>query len=251
MVFCNPGGAQRRNRRRRVVDVVRRPFTDVSPKADVSIQSARCSREPGALQRTAVAVDLGSQKMQTGDRPRPSFDRTRNAETRIFAALDVKAGTIVGKCMPRWRAREFRKFLDEVERNRPANLDIHVVMDMRRAKTKFIRAWFAERRRWLSASHRHPHPGSTRTSASLRRNSRSSAPFRWNKLADDILASVERVRRLTISLREQTVLFRLFWLRHSSRSCKRAFLWMFIRSLRETLKLRNLGFLGSDRMDNL
>jgi hypothetical protein len=32
---------------------------------------------------------------------------------------------------------------------------------------------------------------------------------------------------------------------------KRAFLWLFIRSLSGTLKLRNLGFLGSDQMDNL
>src|SRR3954451_14964501 len=30
-----------------------------------------------------------------------------------------------------------------------------------------------------------------------------------------------------------------------------AFLWLFIWSLRETLKLRNLSFLGSDQMDNL
>src|ERR1019366_2893887 len=69
--------------------------------------------------------------------------------TTLFAALDVKAGTIVGKCMPRHRAREFRKFLDEVERNVPANLDIHVVMDNASShKTKLIRAWFAKRRRW-------------------------------------------------------------------------------------------------------
>jgi hypothetical protein len=30
-----------------------------------------------------------------------------------------------------------------------------------------------------------------------------------------------------------------------------AFLWLFIWSLRGTLKLRNLSFLGSDQMDNL
>jgi transposase len=51
--------------------------------------------------------------------------------------------------MPRHRARKFRKFLDEIERNVPANLDIHVVMDNAPShKTKFIRAWFAKRRRW-------------------------------------------------------------------------------------------------------
>jgi hypothetical protein len=41
----------------------------------------------------------------------------------------VKAGTVIGQCMPRHRASEFRKFLDEVERNVPSDLDVHVVMD--------------------------------------------------------------------------------------------------------------------------
>jgi hypothetical protein len=35
----------------------------------------------------------------------------------------------LGKCMPRHRAQEFRKFLDEIERNVPTDLDMHVVMD--------------------------------------------------------------------------------------------------------------------------
>jgi transposase len=67
----------------------------------------------------------------------------------LFAALDVKAGTIVGKCMARHRASEFRKFLDEIERNVPANLDVHIVMDNYAThKTKPIRNWFAKRPRW-------------------------------------------------------------------------------------------------------
>jgi hypothetical protein len=52
----------------------------------------------------------------------------------------VKAGTVVGKWMSRHRATEFRKFLDEVERNVPTDLDIHVVMDnYGKHKTKLIR----------------------------------------------------------------------------------------------------------------
>ena len=87
--------------------------------------------------------------MRPGQAERRTHDYERHGVTTLFAALDVKAGTIVGKCMPRHRAREFRKFLDEVERNVPANLDIHVVMDNASShKTKLIRAWFAKRRRW-------------------------------------------------------------------------------------------------------
>ena len=51
--------------------------------------------------------------------------------------------------MPRHRAQEFRKFLDEVERNVPADLDVHLVMDNYGThKTKLIRNWFAKRPRW-------------------------------------------------------------------------------------------------------
>ena len=51
---------------------------------------------------------------------------------------------------PRHReSREFRKFLDLVEANVPADLDIHIVMDNYGThKTKAIRDWFAKRPRW-------------------------------------------------------------------------------------------------------
>ncbi len=42
----------------------------------------------------------------------------------VATALDVTAGTVIGKCIRRHRAHEFRRFLDEVERNAPADLDI-------------------------------------------------------------------------------------------------------------------------------
>ena len=40
-------------------------------------------------------------------------------------------------------------FLDEVERNVPADLDVHAIMDNYGTyKTKLIRSWFAKRPRW-------------------------------------------------------------------------------------------------------
>jgi len=87
--------------------------------------------------------------MRPGQAERRTHDYKRNGTTSLFAALDVKAGTIVDKCMARQRATEFRKFLDEVERNVPTDLDIHVVMDNYGThKTKLIRNWFAKRPRW-------------------------------------------------------------------------------------------------------
>ncbi len=171
--------------------------------------------------------------MRPGQVERRTHDYERHGVTTLFAALDVKAGTIVGKCMPRHRAREFRKFLDEVERNVPADLDIHVVMDNASShKTKLIRAWFAKRRRWhvhftptssswinqverffalLSeqqikrGAHRSTAELESAINAYIKTRNADPKPFRWTKPADDILASVERFCRRTISLHEQTV----------------------------------------------
>ena len=105
--------------------------------------------------------------MRPGQAERRTHDYKRHGTTSLFAALDVKAGTIVGKCMPRHRASEFRKFLDEVERNVPADLDVHIVMDNYGThKTKLIRDWFAKRPRWhVHFTPTAPH-GSIRSSAS-------------------------------------------------------------------------------------
>jgi transposase len=87
--------------------------------------------------------------MRPGQVERRTHDYKRHGTTTLFAALNVRAGTIIGKCMPRHRALEFRKFLDEVEANVPADLDIHIVMDNASShKTKLIRNWFAKRPRW-------------------------------------------------------------------------------------------------------
>ena len=91
--------------------------------------------------------------MRPGQIKRRTHDYERHGTTTLFAGLiaavtaetDVKAGSVIGTCMPRHRAQEFRKFLDEVERNVPAGLDVHVVMDNASShKTKLIRNWFAK-----------------------------------------------------------------------------------------------------------
>ncbi len=165
--------------------------------------------------------------MRPGQAERHTHDYTRHGTTSLFAALDVKAGTVIGKCMPRHRTQEFRKFLDEVERNVPADLDIHVVMDNYGThKTKLIRNWFVKRPRWYvhytptSASwinqverffalltDRAIRRGVFRSVADLERaitayietNNAHPKPFRWTKSADDILASIQRfcLRSLT------------------------------------------------------
>ena len=48
--------------------------------------------------------------------------------TSLFAALDAKAGTVIGRYLPRHRAQEFRRF-STVENSVPADLDVNVILD--------------------------------------------------------------------------------------------------------------------------
>ena len=151
--------------------------------------------------------------MRPGQVERRTHDYERHGTTSLFAALDVKAGTVIGQCMPRHRAQEFRRFLGTVEQSVPRELDIHVVMDNASThKTRLIRDWFAKRPRW----HLHFTPTSASwlnqverffgllTEGQIRRGAHRSTteleaaitayidarnadpkPFRWTKSADD------------------------------------------------------------------
>ena len=169
--------------------------------------------------------------MRPGQVERRTHDYKRYGTTTLFAALDVAAGTVIGTCMKRHRAREFRAFLDQVESNVPADLDIHLIMDNASShKTKLIRDWFAKRPRW----HRHFTPtsaswinqverffallteqqikrGAHRSTAELEAAieqyinayNREPRPFRWTKSADDILASIDRFCRRTLNVHDK------------------------------------------------
>jgi transposase len=165
-----------------------------------------------------------------GQIERRTHDYKRHGTTSLFAALDVKAGTVVGTCMRRHRAKEFRRFLDEVEKNVPADLDVHIVMDNYGThKTKLIRDWFLKRPRW----HVHYTPTSASwlnqverffallTERAIKRGvfrsvseleqaiegyieatNAAPKPFRWTKTADDILASIQRFCLRTLDANE-------------------------------------------------
>jgi transposase len=72
--------------------------------------------------------------MRPGQPARRSHDYVRHGTTSLFAALDIATGRVIGKCYPRHRATEFRRFLDEIEANVPRDLDVHLMMDMQRTR---------------------------------------------------------------------------------------------------------------------
>lgn len=164
--------------------------------------------------------------MRPGQVERHTHDYVRHGTTSLFAALDVAAGKVIGRCFARHRAVEFRKFLATVEKAMPKDLDVHVVMDNSSThKTKLIRDWFAKRPHWRI----HFTPTSSSwinqverffallTEKQIRRGVHRSTgeleaaikayidatnvepkPFRWTKSADDILAAINRFCKRTI-----------------------------------------------------
>ena len=158
--------------------------------------------------------------MRPGQIERHSHDYKRHGTTDLFAALDIRAGTVIGACKGRHRATELRTFLDQIEATIPTDLDIHLVLDNAAThKTRIVHDWLLKRPRW----HLHITPTSASwlnvvegwfallTRRCLQRGALSSTdaleaaihayinhtnakprPFRWTKTADDILASVGR-----------------------------------------------------------
>jgi len=161
--------------------------------------------------------------MRPGQVERHTHDYVRHGTTSLFAALDVKTGTVIGRCHRRHRAVEFRKFLDAIDDAVPGDLDIHLILDNYAThKTPLIRRWLNKRPRfhlhftpigasWINLVERW---FALLTDKQIRRGAHRSTraleaaileyiavtnerprPFRWTKTADEILASVERFCR--------------------------------------------------------
>jgi len=87
--------------------------------------------------------------MRPGQIERRSHDYKRHGTTDLFAALDVRAGTVIGTCKGRHRSTEFRAFLDQVEAAVPTDLDVHLVLDNAAThKTRLVHDWLLKRPRW-------------------------------------------------------------------------------------------------------
>lgn len=163
--------------------------------------------------------------MRPGQVERRTHDYVRHGTTSLFAALNVASGEVIGRCYRRHRAKEFLRFLRELDKQVPADLDVHVVMDNASThKTPAVRRWFARRPRF--------HPHFTPTSSSwvnlverffalitqkqIRRGVHRSTrqleraihdylavyneepkPFVWTKTADQILETIARYCAVT------------------------------------------------------
>jgi transposase len=166
-----------------------------------------------ALDRTQPVLPL-----LPGVPERRTHDYTRHGTTNLYAALDIASGKIISQLTARHRAIEFRRFLTHVDRNVPAELAVHVIVDNSSThKTPTIQWWLTAHPRfqlhftptyssWLNLVERWfgelttkwLRRGTHRSVAELERSIQSwiatwnedPRPFVWTKTAEEILDSI-------------------------------------------------------------
>ena len=98
-----------------------------------------------ALDRTQPGLPLKPGKCGT-----MTHDYKRNGVTTLFAALNVRDGTVLGRCMAQHRHQEFVRFLNAIERAVPAGKLIHAIADNYAThKHPKVRAWLERHPRWV------------------------------------------------------------------------------------------------------
>ncbi|MGP3685603.1 IS630 family transposase [Streptomyces sp. IBSNAI002] len=146
---------------------------------------------------------------------RRTADYVRHGTTTLFAALEVATGKVIGSLHRRHRAEEFKKFLVKLDKEMPAGLEIHLVLDNYAThKTPDIKKWLLAHPRfhlhftptgssWLNLVERW---FAELTTKRIRRGVHKSVqalekdirdwiatwnsdpkPYAWTKTADDIL----------------------------------------------------------------
>ena len=168
-----------------------------------------------ALDRTQPLLPL-----RPGQPERRSHDYRRHGTTSLFAALNLATGTVLGQCYRRHRSAEFKRFLQDIDRNVPRDLDIHLVLDNYGThKTAMIHHWLVQHprfhlhftptssswlnlvERWFGLITEKPiRRGSFRSTTELEHAIRQylntynqdPKPFIWTKTADQILDSIRR-----------------------------------------------------------
>ncbi len=157
-----------------------------------------------------------------------THDYKRNGTTTLFAALEVAGGRLIGTCMKRHRHQEWLKFLRQIDRQTPPDLDLHLIVDNYAThKHQSVRKWLKRHKRF----HIHFTPTSCSwlnlierwfrdlTEKRIRRGAFHSVgelvqaimdyieahnedpeTFQWTAKAEDILAKVARARAVLDNL---------------------------------------------------
>jgi len=175
-----------------------------------------------ALDRTAPILPL-----RPGRPERQTHDYKRHGTTTLFAAFNILNGKVIGTCQDRHRSREFVRFLNHLEKNLPADQEVHLIMDNYCThKSAEVQRWLKPRKR--KRFHFHFTPTSSSwlnqverffaliTGRMIRRGTFHSAdeletaiyqwlahwngaptPFIWKASADVVLDKIRRCKELS------------------------------------------------------
>ena len=151
-----------------------------------------------ALDRTQPGLPLKKGRAGT-----MTHDYKRNGTTTLFAALDIATGAVIGECLPRHRAKEFLDFLKKIDRETPADLDLHLIVDNYAThKTPAVQRWLAKHKRFTLHF--------TPTSSS------------WLNLVERLFAEITRqsIRRGTFNNVEELKTAIANWIEHRNQNPK-------------------------------
>ena len=168
-----------------------------------------------ALDRTAPILP-----MLPGVPERATHDYKRAGTSSLYAALDLTTGKVIGRLRSRHRAIEFKQFLQTIDREVPADLDVHIVLDNSSThKTPAIQRWLLAHPRfslhftptsssWLNlverwfgelttkllkrGTHRSVQALNTDIRDWMKTWNDDPRPYVWTKTADQILDSIRR-----------------------------------------------------------
>ena len=153
-----------------------------------------------------------------GTPERRTHDYRRNGTTNLHAALDTATGKVITSMTPRNRSEEFRRFLNQINRAVPPDLEVHLILDnasthktasiQRRLQrhprfsfhfTPTYASWMNLVERWFSelttkqirrGTHRSVRELTDAINERTAHWNQNPRPFVWHKTADQILGNL-------------------------------------------------------------
>ncbi len=180
-----------------------------------------------ALERTQPGLPLGVGEIRT-----KTHDYTRHGTITLFAALNYLDGKLIARTEERHTHVEWLRFLKQIDRETPKDLDLHLVVDNYCThKQESVTQWLAKHPRF----HLHFTPTSSSwlnlgerffgelTQDVIREGSFSSVrelvsdiesylaerklhpkPYRWRAKGEDILRKIQRAREALTAVRSES-----------------------------------------------
>jgi hypothetical protein len=142
----------------------------VNPPEHALVLSVDEKSQTQALDRTQPGLPMKRGRCGT-----MTHDYKRHGTTTLFAALNVLDSKVIGQCMSRHRHQEFIRFLNKINRQTPAEREVHLIVD-NYATHKHPKSLPSRKRgfapglngtsAFISISPQPPPPGSTQSRAS-------------------------------------------------------------------------------------